>query len=128
MPVGRIWEFDLEQREKHAFGVKWNFKLGMSCSTFSRQLKVSGNKIRRTDLQSGGQKKCPLSGQKKQRKIASRNFHYLIRTRRELPYSWQKAESDCEWRGSRLDGTRVNLRWKGGQLKLPNAPDQKLVS
>ena len=25
MPVGHIWKFDLEQRKKHGFGVKWNF-------------------------------------------------------------------------------------------------------
>ena len=24
MPVGHIWKFDLEQRKRHDFGVKWN--------------------------------------------------------------------------------------------------------
>ena len=68
------------------------------------------------------------SSQKKQRKIAIRNFLHIIRTRAELSYSWQKTESDRKWRGSKLEWTRVNLRWKVGQLKLPNGADQKLVS
>ena len=38
------------------------------------------------------------------------------------------AKDDCKWSRSKLEWTRANLRWKGGQLKLPNGPDQKLVS
>ena len=25
VPVGHVWKFDFEQREKHDFGMKWNF-------------------------------------------------------------------------------------------------------
>ena len=25
VPVGHIWKFELEQRKRHDFGVKWNF-------------------------------------------------------------------------------------------------------
>ena len=25
VPVGHIWKFDLKQRKRHDFGVKWNF-------------------------------------------------------------------------------------------------------
>ena len=57
VPVGHIWKFDLEQRKRHDFGVKWTFikkkmELSMSCSCFSRQLQITETKIRRAELQS----------------------------------------------------------------------------
>ena len=56
------------------------FELDMSCSSFSRQLKISEIKIRTTELQSRE------SGQFKQREIAIRNFRHLNITRVELSY------------------------------------------
>ena len=51
-----------------------------------------------------------------------------IRTRVELSYFWQETESNREWTECKFEWTRVNLRWKGGQPKLPIGPDQKLIS
>ena len=53
-------------------------------------------KIRRTELQ------LRQSSQKKRREIAIRNFQCIIRTRVELTLSWQKTESNREWRKEKL--------------------------
>ena len=44
VPVGHIWKFDLEECKLRNFGRKFNFskfELSLSCSTFSRKLKIS---------------------------------------------------------------------------------------
>ena len=46
-----------------------------------------------------------------------------IRTRVELSYSWQETEKKSRVEGELTQVPRVNLRWKGGQPKLPNGPD-----
>ena len=45
-----------------------------------------------------------------------------------MPYPWQKTKGDREWGRRKLEWTGWNLPWIGGQLKLPNGSDQKLVS
>ena len=121
VPVGPTWKFDLEKTFSLDFGVKCSFQefeLSMSCSGLSRQLKIS----EKQDQQFRSTNVGKLS------KIAAGNCYLQLpihnSNESRLSYSWQKTEKDREWRGSNLEWTRVSLRWKGGQLKLPNGPDQ----
>ena len=71
MPVGRIWKFDLEEYELRNFGRKFNFskiEWSLSCSNFSRKLKIS--EIEDQNI------RFTIAGKylKKQREIAIRNF------------------------------------------------------
>ena len=76
--------------------------------------------MRRFELQSRE------SSQKLQREFAICIFQYIIRIRVKLYFCWQKTERGREWRRNKLEWNRVNLRCKGGQLKLPNGPNQNL--
>ena len=72
MPVGDIWKFDIEQCEVNMIlgsnGIVQKLEMDMSCSSFSRQLKVSENRNQSNRIT------IAVSGQFKQRDIAIRNF------------------------------------------------------
>ena len=51
VPVGHIWKFDLGQRKKHDFGVKWNFSKIRFEHVMLKFLATTEN-IRRNELQS----------------------------------------------------------------------------
>ena len=83
-PVDHIWKFDLEEYEILSFGMSLvfqKFELSLSCSVFSRQLKLSEIKGERPN------RNCKKVTEKQQREIAIRNFRdYIKNTRVELSY------------------------------------------
>ena len=125
VPVGQIWRFDLEKTFSLDFGEKCNFSKIRIEHVMLNCLAITENTRKKTNQKN----RATVAGSRQNSsEIASGNFQYIIRTRVDLSYPWQKTEIDCERRRSKLDWIRVNLRWKRGQLKLPNGPDQKLVS
>ena len=83
MPVGHIWNFDLEEYELRNFGRKFNFsKIRMEPVMLNFLAKTENLRNRRSEQ--------PI---------------YIII----------------------LNWTRVNLRWKGGQLECPNGSRELTV-
>ena len=85
MPVGHIWEFDLDGYEIRSFGMKFNFskiRIEPVMLNFLATTENIRNKIRTTELQ------LRKIGRKKQREIAIRNFRDSSKknTRVELSY------------------------------------------
>ena len=78
VPVGHIWKVDLEEHKLRNFGRKLIFQIfewSLSCSTFSRKLKIP--EIEEQNI------RFTIAGNylKKQREIAFRNFQ--IQNKRE---------------------------------------------
>ena len=91
MPVGHNWKFDLEKTFSLDFGVQFNISIIRIEHVMHKFIAAIENtrKIRSEDLSYNRGKV-----EKKQREIATPNFQYIIRTRVELYYPWQKTAND----------------------------------
>ena len=71
VPVGHIWKFDLKQRDKHDFGMKWNFsKIRIGYVTLNFLATTENLRNKRSEQPNYNRGKVIT----KQRKIAIRNF------------------------------------------------------
>ena len=119
-------KIDLEQYEQCYFGVKWNFsKIRIEPVVLIFLATTESLRNTRSEQSSYNRGKVIKKSSGKLLFAISRHKNH---TRVELSYPEIGDKTIAKEEDNNSKWTRVNLRWKGGQLTSPNGPAPKLIS